>query len=130
MKELYLDTNVVLRYLLGDIPDQFKEAKKIIEAIENGDTTGFLSILVINELIWILEKYYHLKRNVYIPKLLKLFLIDRIKIMEVKKDILTKILERMQKQKIDFTDLYLAHSAPKQQIVSFDEDLKKYLSRV
>lgn len=130
MKELYLDTNVVLRYLLGDIPDQFQEAKKIIEAIEKGDTTGFLSILVINELIWILENYYHLKRNVYIPKLLKLFLIDRIKILEVKKDILTKILERMQKQKIDFTDLYLAHSVPKQQIVSFDEDLKKYLSRV
>lgn len=130
MKGLYLDTNVLLRYLLGDIPDQFQKAKKIIEEVEKGTTTGFLSILVVNELIWILEKYYHLRRNVYIPKLLKLFLIDQIKIMEVKKDILTKILERMQKQKIDFTDLYLAHTAPKQQIVSFDEDLKKYLSRV
>lgn len=125
MKELYLDTNVILRYLLGDIPDQFQEAKKIIEAIENGNTTGFLSILVVNELIWILENYYHIKQNVYIPKLLKLLLIDRIKIMEVKKDILTKILERMQKQKIDFTDLYLAHIAPIEQIMSFDQDFKK-----
>ena len=125
MTELYLDTNVLLRYLLGDIPDQFQEARKIIESTEKGEKLVFVSILVVNELIWILEKYYHLKRNVYIPKLLKLFLIDRIKIMEVKKDILTKILEKMQKHKIDFTDLYLAHTASKQQIVSFDKDFKK-----
>ncbi len=125
MKELYLDTNVLLRYLLADLPDQFQQAKKIIEAVEKGDTTGFLSILVVNELIWILENYYSLKRNVYIPKLLKLFLIDQIKIIEVKKNILTKILERMQKQKIDFTDMYLAHIAPTEKIVSFDQDFKK-----
>ncbi len=125
MKELYLDTNVLLRYLLGDIPDQFQEAKKIIETIEKGETKGFLSILVVNELIWILENYYSLKRNVYIPKLLKLLLIDQIKIMEVKKDILAKILEKMQKQKIDFTDMYLVHVAPVGKIVSFDQDFKK-----
>jgi len=125
MKERYIDTNVLLRYLLGDIPDQFQQAKKIIEAIEKGEKVGFLSILVVNELIWILENYYHLKRNIYIPKLLKLFLIDQIKIMEVKKEILTKILERMQKQKIDFTDMYLAHIAPLEKIVSFDQDFKK-----
>lgn len=125
MKVLYLDTNVLLRYLLDDIPDQSQEAKKTLEAIEQGDTTGFISILVVNELIWILENYYELKRNIYIPKLLKLFLIDQIKIIEVKKKVITKILERMQKQKIDFTDLYLANIAPYAQIMSFDQDFKK-----
>lgn len=125
MKVLYLDTNVLLRYLLGDIPDQSQEAKKTLETIEQGGTTGFISILVVNELIWILENYYELKRNVYIPKLLKLLLIDQIKIVEIKKEIITKILERMQKQKIDFTDLYLANIASYEQIMSFDEDFKK-----
>lgn len=125
MKGLYLDTNVLLRYFLGDIPDQFHEAKKMIEAIEKGDTTGYISILVVNELIWILENYYHLKRNIYIPKLLTLFLINQIKIVEVKKQILTAVLEKMQKQKIDFTDMYLAHIAPVGKIISFDQDFKK-----
>lgn len=127
MNQLYLDTNVLLRYFLGDIPDQFEEVKKLIEEIEKGDKTGFLSILVINELIWILEKYYHLKRTVYIPKLIKLFFIDGIKIMELKKDTLIKILEMMQKKNIDFTDMYLAHIAPIEQIVSFDRDFKKLM---
>lgn len=125
MKDLYLDTNVILRYFLGDIPDQFQEAKKTIETIEKGEKFGFLSILVVNELVWILENYYSLKRNVYTPKLLKLFLIDQIKIVEVKKDLLVKILEKMQKQKIDFTDMYLTHIAPIERIVSFDQDFKK-----
>lgn len=125
MKEIYLDTNVFLRYLLEDTPGQFQEAKNLIEEIENGKRRGLISILIVNELIWILEKYYNLKRNVYIPKLVKLFLIEQIRVIELKKDIIIKILEKMQSQKIDFTDMYLAHIAPAEKIFSFDQDFKK-----
>lgn len=125
MKEIVLDTNVLLRYLLGDIPAQFLEAKQLMEEIENGTKAGLVSILVINELIWILEKYYGLKRSVYIPKLLKIFILDHIKIIEIKKDVLMKIVESMQKQKIDFTDMYLIHTNSPEKIFSFDQDFKK-----
>ncbi len=125
MNEVYIDTNVLLRYFLGDIPDQFEDAQNLIESIEKGEKIGFISILVINELIWIFEKYYLLKRGVYIPKILKLLLIEKVKIFEVKKDLVRKVLEKMQKRKFDFTDVYLASIAPSGQVISFDKDLKK-----
>lgn len=66
-----------------------------------------------------------LKRNVFIPKLIKIFSLEGIKIIEVKKGIILAVLEKMQKQKIDFTGLYLANIASFEQFMSFDQDFKK-----
>lgn len=125
MNNLILDTNIFLRHLLQDIPEQSEKAKAIIDSIETGEKTGLISILVVNELIWILEHYYELKRKVYLPKLIKLLSIEQIKIMETRKDAIIKILEKMQKQKFDFTDMYLVYTADSEHIVSFDKDLEK-----
>ncbi len=125
MTEITLDTNVFLRYLLEDVDHQFEKAKKVIEEIQNGEKTGRISILVINELVWILEKYYGLKRSIYIPKILKILLIDQMKVIEIKKEDLKNILEKFQKQKFDFTDMYLAHIASPERIFSFDKDFEK-----
>ena len=123
MNQKIIDTNIFLRHLLQDIPDQAKIASKIISSIEEGKMTGLVSILVINELIWILEKYYSIKRNVFIPKLIKLLYLDHLKIIETKKVLVEEILERMRKKKIDFTDIYLKEVAKENQILSFDKDL-------
>lgn len=111
MNEIFLDTNVFLRHFLQDIPSQSQQATAIIESIEKGEKRGLVSILVVNEMIWILENYYHLKRKDCISQILKILSIDSIKIIEVKKDIIIKILEKMQEQKFDFTDMYLAQIA-------------------
>lgn len=125
MDKKIIDTNIFLRHFLQDIEDQSRVATSFIGEIENEKVTGLVSILVINELIWILEKYYQVKRNVYIPKIVKLFYLDSLKILEVKKDLIIKVLERMQKQKFDFTDIYLSQIAKKEQIFSFDQDFEK-----
>lgn len=125
MNNLILDTNIFLRHLLQDIPEQSEKAKAIIDSIETGEKTGLISILVVNELIWILEHYYELKRKVYLPKVIKLLSIEQIKIMETRKDAIIKILEKMQKQKFDFTDMYLVYTADSEHIASFDKDLEK-----
>lgn len=125
MDQKVIDTNIFLRHLLQDIPDQSETATNIISDIENGKTTGLLSILVINELIWILEKYYSLKRSVYIPKIIKLLYLDHLKIMEVKKELIKRVLEKMLNKKFDFTDIYLKEAGKKNQILSFDKDLEK-----
>ena len=125
MKEVYIDTNVFLRYFLNDVEDQFSKAKELIEEIESGKKVGKISILVINELIWILEKYYSIERTVYIPRILKLLLIDQMKIVEVKKEELRKILEKFQKKKYDFTDIYLSSITSPENIASFDRYFEK-----
>ncbi len=108
MDKKIIDTNIFLRHLLQDIPDQSHAATSIINDVEEGKITGLVSILVINELIWILEKFYLLRRAAYIPKLIKLLHLDHLKVMEAKKELIEQVLEKMRKQKIDFTDIYLA----------------------
>ena len=124
-KAVYIDTNIILRFLVRDIESQYKEAEGIFEKIEKEEIMGYLSILVVNEIIWIAENFYEYKRTDYIPFLRKLIALKNIKIVEVKKKIILEILLKMQSTKIDFTDLYLLEIAGKDKIVSFDKDLKR-----
>ena len=125
MKELILETNIFIRFFIKDVPSQFEKTREIFEKIEKREIKGFVSILVVNEIIWILENFYNLKREIYLPKLLKLLLLDNIKVIEVKKNLLIKVLQQMQKQKIDFTDIYLSQIAGDKKIFTFDKDFKK-----
>lgn len=125
MKEILLDTNVFIRFLIKDVPSQFKRAQKVFEKIEKGETKGLVSILVINEVVWVLENFYELKREIYIPQLLKLLLLRHLKIIEAKKSLIIKTLQKMEKQKFDFTDLYLFQIAGRKKIFSFDKDFQK-----
>lgn len=125
MEEKIIDTNIFLRHLLQDVPEQSQLATEFIRDMENGRVTGLVSILVINELIWIIEKYYQLKRSAYIPKLVQLLLIDQLKVIETKKETIVGVLQVMRRRKIDFTDIYLNQIAKSGQIFSFDKDIRK-----
>jgi len=125
MKEIIIDTNVFVRFLIKDVLFQFEKARKVFDKIEKGEIKGLVSILVVNEVVWILENFYELKRGIYIPKLLQLLLLKNLKIIEVKKSLIINTLQRMEKQKFDFTDLYLSQIADARKVFSFDKDLKK-----
>ncbi len=52
-----LDTNVVVRYLVQDEPDQSATASTVIDALtEKGP--GFLSLVTVVELHWVLRRAY------------------------------------------------------------------------
>lgn len=125
MKKSFIDSNIIIRLIVKDPAAQHLKAKEIIKEIEEEKLQGVLSILVVNEIIWILEHYYDLKREEYIPTLIKLFALKNIKIQETKKDTLINVIQKMQKKKIDFTDLYLAEVAGSKKIISFDKDIEK-----
>lgn len=52
-----LDTNVVVRYLVQDEPDQSATASTVIEALTVQDP-GFLSLVTVVELYWVLRRVY------------------------------------------------------------------------
>lgn len=124
-KYFVLDTNIFLRFLIKDNKPQFEKAKAIFTGIEKGEISGRVSILVVNEIIWVLENFYGLKRAIYIPQLLSLFALKNIKVIEVKKSLIVRILQKMMEVRYDFTDLYLSEMAPKENILSFDKDFAK-----
>jgi len=52
-----LDTNVVVRYLVQDEPDQSATAATVIDALTEKDP-GFLSLVTVVELYWVLRRAY------------------------------------------------------------------------
>jgi predicted nucleic-acid-binding protein len=57
-----LDTNVVIRYVTHDDPAQTAAAVRILDSLSS-DKTGFLSLVVITELVWVLELSYRFKKS-------------------------------------------------------------------
>jgi predicted nucleic-acid-binding protein len=55
-----LDTNVLVRYLAQDDPEQSKQATDIIERRLTEAEPGFVSIVAVVELVWVLDRAYGL----------------------------------------------------------------------
>jgi predicted nucleic-acid-binding protein len=55
-----LDTNVLVRYLAQDDPEQSKQATDIIERRLTEAEPGLVSIVAVVELVWVLDRAYGL----------------------------------------------------------------------
>jgi predicted nucleic-acid-binding protein len=58
-----LDTNVIVRYLAQDDRAQAALATRLIEAALTPEKPGFVSLIVLAELAWVLEDCYELDRK-------------------------------------------------------------------
>lgn len=54
-----LDTNIVLRFLLDDVPEQSKKATNLIES----DTVLYVTDVIVIEVIYVLEKVFEVSRS-------------------------------------------------------------------
>ena len=55
-----LDTNIVVRYLAQDDPVQSPKATEIIEGRLTEENPGFVSIVAMVEIVWVLDRAYRL----------------------------------------------------------------------
>lgn len=55
-----LDTNVVVRYLVQDDPDQSAIATAVIDRLTEADP-GYLSLVTVVELYWVLRRAYRVR---------------------------------------------------------------------
>jgi predicted nucleic-acid-binding protein len=53
-----IDTNVLVRYFVGDDRRQFAIAKRLLENELSADEPGFVSLVVVAELAWVLRQVY------------------------------------------------------------------------
>jgi predicted nucleic-acid-binding protein len=58
-----LDTNVLVRYLAQDDPKQSRIATQFLETTLTGDEPGFISLVVLAEVVWVLVSLYSVDRN-------------------------------------------------------------------
>ena len=55
-----LDTNVLLHYLTQDDPAQSRQATELIEQRLSEENPGFISVVAMVEVAWVLERSYRL----------------------------------------------------------------------
>ena len=53
-----VDTNVLVRYIVADDEDRTRRAAAFLEGVISVDAPGFVSVVVLVELVWVLERTY------------------------------------------------------------------------
>lgn len=117
-----LDTNLVIRFLLKDIPNQAEAVRKILASDEE---ELVLTDVALAEIVWVLTSYYQLPKTDVVDKLLDLLTLDTI---HANKQVLYKALFLYKSLNIDFIDAYLAAFAEDggiESIYSYDKDFDK-----
>ena len=115
-----LDTNVLVRYLTQDDPTQTPVAEKVMDSLSQ-DSLGFISLVVVVELVWVLEASYRYKKN-EIEQVLEKLLRTRDLVIE-QTEIVWQALRKFNTSPADFEDCLIersGHAAECQYTVTFD----------
>jgi len=59
-ERIFADTNLFLRYLTNDIPQDADAVEQLLRRAATGELTLVTNVLVLAEIIWTLESYFHL----------------------------------------------------------------------
>ena len=103
-----LDTNVLVRYVMQDDPQQSPRATQLVEAL-SAEEPGFVPVIALVELVWVLSGSYGLDRKqlaTVIDTLLrsKELVIDRA-------ELVAQALQRYSSSSADFADALIERIA-------------------
>jgi predicted nucleic-acid-binding protein len=121
-----LDTNVILRYLIGDDAPRAARALALMERVEQHAESVVLTEEVLTESVWTLESFYKVPR-IEIAQRLTAFLSMR-GVQASSKDVFSQALQFFAASRVDFVDCLLAARGKHKNIpvYTFDEsDFKK-----
>ena len=122
-----LDTNVLVRYIMQDDAKQSLKATKIIEALDAVENSGYVTLVSIIELVWVLSASYELTRAQVAQALDSLTQAKQIKIESA--DQVIRALRVFKIGKSDFADCLIersANSAGCEETVTFDVNASKH----
>jgi predicted nucleic-acid-binding protein len=128
LSEGWLDTNVILRFLIRDHEEMFSKASSLFSRAERGEIRLLVHSVTVAELVWTLESFYGYSKS-QINKVLQSFIqADGIHVPE--KDIISVALTLYLDKNVDYLDAYLFANASEKgpsTIYSFD---RKHFNRL
>lgn len=104
MASRFVDTNILLRYLLDDIPEQADAAEAIIKEAAAGKLTLQTNVMVIAELVWTCESYYSLPKEEIRDKVLMILNTPGLEVED--KDFIAEAILLYVDRNVDFIDAY------------------------
>lgn len=126
MKPPFLDTNILLRHFLQDHPTQSVQATKFLLEVEQGKIKVYTSDLVIFEVVFTLQRTYHLAKSKIQEAILPLLLLPCIKLSG--KRIYKKVFELYVEKNLPFADAYhiaLMEKLKINQIITYDREFDR-----
>ena len=119
MKRIFLDSNILLRYLLGDT--EAPKVKKILK----GKNTLVVPDIVVAEVVWTLGRFYKWSKE----KIAQfLFVLLKGKNIEFNENIIFPALSTYLKYNVTYTDAYISivmKQVKIKDIYSYDRDFDK-----
>jgi predicted nucleic-acid-binding protein len=123
-KVYLVDTNVILRYLLGDHKTFSPKSKAFMELISQGTKKAEIPSVVIVECVYVMEKFYKIPTKEIVDTLTKILNFSGI-VNSDKSEIL-EALFKYANTNTDIVDCMLAAmSSSEKVIISFDKDFDK-----
>lgn len=121
---VFIDTNIIIRYLMRDDENLYKISKNIIESTDN----LFVPNEIIAEVVYVLTKIYYVNREKTASTVLDLINQNYFKLNS--KEIIIKALEVFSSKNLDFVDCILCATSKltENTVESFDKKLKNCLS--
>ena len=122
-----IDTNILVRFLVGDDELQAKKVYNIFKKAELNKNELFVPLLVVLELIWVLESVYDITRDKIIDSISELLLLPVLNFEH--RPALQQFTQTAHENSYDLSDLIIAHSAKEQgciTVITFDRKASKY----
>jgi predicted nucleic-acid-binding protein len=116
-----LDTNVIVRYLAQDDVRQAAIATRLIEGSLSAEARGFVSIVTLAEIVWVMSSNYRAARAVVADIVEGLLTAPQLAIE--KADVIWRALRAFRESKADFSDaviVELGRDAGCTKTVTFD----------
>ena len=120
-----LDTNVLVRYIMQDDAKQSALATKLIEGLSE-DAPGFITIVSVIELTWVLESAFELNRSQIVEVFRRIMSVDVFKLDRV--GVVASALRTFADGKADFADCLierLSAQAGCDRTMTFDRNAAK-----
>ncbi len=104
-----LDTNVLIRFLVGDDTIQAQKVYDLFKRAEAGKEQFWVPLMVVLEMIWVLESVYDIPRKEIIGALHELLSMPILKFESF--SALKNFVAAARESTFDLSDILIAHSA-------------------
>ena len=130
MTPVWVDTNILLRFLTNAPVEQARRARELMRRAAQREITLIVPVVVLAEIVWVMRSVYGHPPKTVADALRSLVAAEGVAVEndEVVFDALDLFAERT----VDFADAYLVASAARrgEAVATFDADLQKMGARV
>lgn len=105
-ERMLADTNLFLRYLTNDVPEQADAVEMLLERAAGGEVTLAVTSLTIAEIVWTLESYYELSRQAVHEKILAILNTPGVEVQDA--DLVLQSSFWYAEENVDFIDAFNA----------------------